>query len=74
MTLRLTREASELLATVPDDNRARVGNWAKRIALANGRDTVGINDVMSAAHCAAAEFLPEPGEYVEGGEDDSHVR
>ena len=63
MTVAFTPAARRLLDTLPDDERARVGNWAKRIALGRGDDVAGIDDIRIAQRVAGPEFLPEPGEW-----------
>jgi len=54
-----TAAAREALKQVPEDDRARVRDWARRIARARGGVLVGQDDVWAALMCAGEEFLPE---------------
>ena len=57
--MRFTRAAQKVLDELSPDRIAEVGNWAKRIAIADDRELVIKADVLAAILVAGEEFLPE---------------
>jgi len=57
--MRFTTAARQALESITDQDRiAEVGNYAKHLALADGRQLVIKADVLSATLAAGPEFLP----------------
>jgi histone H3/H4 len=56
--VRFTRAAQAALDELAPDRIAEVGNYAKRLALADKRDLVVKADVLAATMAAGEEFLP----------------
>ena len=57
--MRFTKAAQAALDELSPDRIAEVGNYAKRLALADQRELVVKADVLAAILVAGEEFLPE---------------
>ena len=59
--MKFTKSAQAMLDAITDQDRiAEIGNYAKRLAEWEGRDTVTKADVLAATLVAGPEFLPDP--------------
>jgi len=57
--MKFTPAARKLLDMLPDDRRATVGNWAKKLALSKKARSVQKHHVVSAIYLADESHLPE---------------
>lgn len=58
----MTVAARLALDTVPSEDRAMYAEWARDMALADGKKRVGKDHVVAALMLASEEFLPDVSE------------
>jgi len=71
--MKFTKPARELLESLPDDRKAEVGNYAKRLALDAGAPSIRKEHVFGGMMLADSSHLPDEPEPEDDDGDDAAV-